>query len=550
MTAKSQLPDDFVDGYWEAVTDELVRRGMSEPDAAAAIGGYRAYMSDAGDTIYNDETTASASHAKRWFENRLKAAKQGQVSDTFAALYWQSVTAQLCKAGMTEADAGLAIEQYRERMQKAGPTIYNDQTSESAMWAKKLFVPPSEPPKPAGKFKKALATPKSKGTKQLVEDTLPTPAEIAALPRWVRVAFAARCAQWVVKLFSASWTGAPPQHVSSVESAVTFAELAAARGNASPDLWEDPVEAMNEAAEAGDHAANNAAAAADSAGYAAVEVANNETDRDIVISVLNAVQNAVEAADAWHITIRPHIRRHFIAISDWARANQATDATPCPPIVAGPLWPDGVPEGWPALPTPKLFALTIHVPDEVDLADEMEAMRIAAGFATQFAKLDIVGGGHGLVLKPPLKMSALKVKSRVPVGVGASGSDEEPERTQAGRIEVTIAVTDERDDPSILTAVVQALQGGPVFHDVPDHGAPPPAKPSGKRKALSAEVVKLTERRIEDGLRKAAEELLPPGTEPKFDPSRWVVELQTLWNNLDGLKASGYEIIATLPDDT
>ena len=112
-----------------------------------------------------------------------------------------------------------------------------------------------------------------------------------------------------------------------------------------------------------------------------------------------------------------------------------------------------------------------------------------------------------------------------------------------------VNVADERDDPSILTAVVQALQGGPVFHDVPDHAAPLPPKPDGKRKPLSKKVVAMTEKRIEGGLRKATEQLLPPGTEPRFDPSKWVVELQTLWNNLDGLKCSGYEITATLIDD-
>jgi len=53
-----------------------------------------------------------------------------------------------------------------------------------------------------------------------------------------------------------------------------------------------------------------------------------------------------------------------------------------------------------------------------------------------------------------------------------------------------------------------------------------------------------------DGLRKAAEELLPSGTSPRFDPNRWVTELQTLWNELDGLKISGYAITATLLDDS
>ena len=56
---------------------------------------------------------------------------------------------------------------------------------------------------------------------------LPTTEELAALPRWARVAFAARCAGRVKRRFLGAWPEAPPEDVSAVERAVALAERAA-----------------------------------------------------------------------------------------------------------------------------------------------------------------------------------------------------------------------------------------------------------------------------------------------------------------------------------
>ncbi len=60
------------------------------------------------------------------------------------------------------------------------------------------------------------------------KSTVPIEKEIAALPRWARVAFAARCARRVQPLFQAFWPEAPPEHVAAVDTAITLAERAAA----------------------------------------------------------------------------------------------------------------------------------------------------------------------------------------------------------------------------------------------------------------------------------------------------------------------------------
>ncbi|HEX4612920.1 MAG TPA: hypothetical protein VH092_32305 [Urbifossiella sp.] len=60
------------------------------------------------------------------------------------------------------------------------------------------------------------------------EVKLPTEDDIRRLPRWARVAFAARCARRVAPLFQQFWPKALPKHVRAVEHAVEIAEQATA----------------------------------------------------------------------------------------------------------------------------------------------------------------------------------------------------------------------------------------------------------------------------------------------------------------------------------
>lgn len=52
--------------------------------------------------------------------------------------------------------------------------------------------------------------------------------DIASLPHWARVAFAARCARTVLPLFRSAWPDAAPRRVASLEAAIQFAEQSAA----------------------------------------------------------------------------------------------------------------------------------------------------------------------------------------------------------------------------------------------------------------------------------------------------------------------------------
>jgi hypothetical protein len=498
MNDTPQLPDDFVEGYWEVVVEELLDMGLSEADAKAAAAGYRAHMKRVEWTVYNDSTAESARMSRLWLNNRRLGLIAPRPEPTPS----------------TASSPGTKPRGSQRGKQKPAPA------------------------------KRPLAK----------KVKLPSSTELRTLPRWAQVAFAARCARRVAPIYRYLWPDAPQADQTAVENAIRVSESAAGSAAFTADAFAPYAFAAFAAAAAA--AVTYAAAVAKAAAYAVKAAAAAYAAKAAVVDAAAAARYMAEAAatddnNIVGVKINTLIRRDFDALLSWARNNSAADSTPCPPVVAGPLWPEGVPKGWPALPTPQRFGLTIQVPDEVDLNDEREATRLAAGLAKRFARLDIVGGGHGLILKPPLKLSAVYAKARVPVRVGGGTDEEPPAQPKAGQIQVTIAVADDQDDASILTAVVQALQGGPVFTPVPDHGTPLPAeKPKGTRKSLSKKAIKKAETAIGDGLRAAAEELLPPGTSPRFDPVRWVGELQTLWNELDGFKCSGYMIAATLIDES
>jgi len=152
------------------------------------------------------------------------------------------------------------------------------------------------------------------------EVKLPTEEEIAQLPRWARVAFAARCARRVLPLFQKYWPTAPEEHVRAVRSAVEFAESAAARGDDAVTV--DSILAAEAADAAGTTA--RAANAARAAAYAA------DTSADDPHYVVASATRAAAASGE----IRP-IRKDFQRILSLSRRNQWMDDRPVPPNVFG-----------------------------------------------------------------------------------------------------------------------------------------------------------------------------------------------------------------------
>ena len=177
------------------------------------------------------------------------------------------------------------------------------------------------------------------------EVKIPSEDDIRQLPRWARLAFAARCARRVLPLFQHSWPDAPAEYVQVLERAVAVAETSAttAWGDLFGIDYSTPVFAVCEAsidavpqsrllcvANVG-LAARAALAAADEVRFAAFAA--------------KAATDSAWGAGLKQSEMTPAIARDFQTLL--ARAELWTDYTPVPAEVFGPLWPNGVPEGWP-----------------------------------------------------------------------------------------------------------------------------------------------------------------------------------------------------------
>ncbi|HUR54125.1 MAG TPA: hypothetical protein VMZ71_08335, partial [Gemmataceae bacterium] len=177
--------------------------------------------------------------------------------------------------------------------------------------------------------------------------TLPTEDDISKLPRWARVAFAARCARRVQLLYRHFWAEAPEAQVFTVALTVEYTELVAACDL--PPYDEDvTVAGYAQAAHEADLLATPfgdgcyAAATASFAGDYAFRVMNDAPDDSAYMAASAAVRAAESVAN-----LRPVIRRDFDHLAELARWRKWTDDTPVPPEVFGPLWPEGLPKGWP-----------------------------------------------------------------------------------------------------------------------------------------------------------------------------------------------------------
>jgi hypothetical protein len=128
-------------------------------------------------------------------------------------------------------------------------------------------------------------------------------AEIRLLPRWARVAFAARCARRVLPLFAKAWPDVPFFFSEAVRIAVETAEQMAALGDqpyadAAIDAARAATAAIHAAARAA-YAADAAAYAADAAAYAADAAARAaDADARAADADAKAAARAADAADA------------------------------------------------------------------------------------------------------------------------------------------------------------------------------------------------------------------------------------------------------------
>lgn len=195
---------------------------------------------------------------------------------------------------------------------------------------------------------------------------LPTEDEIARLPRWAQVAFAARCARRVLPMFLRNWRDAPSSYAKRLTWAVEIGERSAARAGAGED-WAPPAGALSCALYVCD-AVNNAAVDHERA----IEVINattvavakfkdkpedifdshiGEVFRVLISHASGAIANGMASSEESYIAALPVansiLRRDFDRLMYLTKAQKWTDDTSVPPTIFGVMWPDGLPPGWP-----------------------------------------------------------------------------------------------------------------------------------------------------------------------------------------------------------
>jgi hypothetical protein len=188
--------------------------------------------------------------------------------------------------------------------------------------------------------------------------------EIAKLPRWARVAFAARSARRVLPLFLRNWPTTPQEYVTRLVRAVELVERSATHAGAGED-WVPPAGALTCAAYVCD-AVNNAAIdrrraveviKATSAAIAKFKDRAENIFDPVVAAVFHVITSHASGAIANGLATSPGtynaavkvanaiIRRDFDQLARLAEREKWTDDTPVPPSVFGPMW-EGTPPAW------------------------------------------------------------------------------------------------------------------------------------------------------------------------------------------------------------
>jgi hypothetical protein len=176
--------------------------------------------------------------------------------------------------------------------------------------------------------------------------TLPVEDEIAKLPRWARVAFAARCARRVLPLFFLFRPDAPNDRYTTLRRAIEMAE-GAAGGDDRADIIR--LSQITQELSDFDTIASSAAYCATNAASAASNVVDDDRLNKEVVDAVKYSNTITQNSFDLPPSIISNIRRDFDCLANVTKWQHWTDDSSVPPEVFGPLWPEGPPKGWPSI---------------------------------------------------------------------------------------------------------------------------------------------------------------------------------------------------------
>jgi hypothetical protein len=255
------------------------------------------------------------------------------------------------------------------------------------------------------------------------EATLPTEEEIAQLPRWARVAFAARCAARVLPLLPDNESDEVWQQFAWLLDAVEFAK-SSAFGISGLDDWTAHYEKaqilQRKAAELvrlHDH--SPVASTVAECVWSALDSMGVRKERSAQAAFKSArlcFELCLPYTDVRRYLRNDYQSLHLLTGPDnWSgEVDVFADTAPIPLTTFGPLWPDGLPSGWPQFDEANALDVTLFAPERTSphvIGESLVKLWEAAN------EYHMAGGGGVLTFDEFKQM----VPSLVPVGPQSEG---------------------------------------------------------------------------------------------------------------------------------
>jgi hypothetical protein len=180
--------------------------------------------------------------------------------------------------------------------------------------------------------------------------------DLITVSRWARVVVLARAMRRLQPLFAEVWPEAPKWCAGAIERSIATGETAAAQGSKTADINAAATGAMKVFGSMPDKVLFSDRGFARQIGYAAsrVSYAGSETEPWFA---MEGMQDAIRIAEDFAaLRKNPKLAKPFVALllREYKQLKTASQAgrwnakTPVDATQLGELWPDGVPEGWPA----------------------------------------------------------------------------------------------------------------------------------------------------------------------------------------------------------